>query len=894
MNPDQLPDRHTDAADAYEHWVATGRIRTNHPLLDRLAETSPAPSINVVIASRNSPEAMEKTRTSLHAQMRTARQVVTRATGDALTTVLGHEPAPWTLLLCEGDVLETDALMLLEQALALKATAETRVVYFDHDEMDESGRLSNPHLKPDFNHDLLLSAPYMGRAILVRTSWACEHSTPPGSYLDLPQAYRLALQALRESGAAGFLHVPAVIAHLTLAIPAVFASTGEIWQALAEILTAHVADAAPGSRVTEGPTPGTFQLLYPLTQAPLVSIVIPTRDQLPFLSRCIESLLAKTSYPNIEILVVDNDSETPEAREFLAGLTQLGAENIRVLSAPGAFNFSRMNNLAVQQARGEFILMLNNDTAALQPDWLTHMVSNALRKDVGIVGARLLYPDGRLQHAGVILGLRGPAEHPFLGLPATEPGYQFRAQVQQNFSAVTAACLLVSKSLYQSVGGLDETAFGVSYNDIDFCLRVGQTGKRIVWTPLATLLHEGSASQKRSIEATTVELKIARFTREQANMYQRWPQLIANDPAYNPNLSLAMHGFEIETNPVLMHDRMRGLTDERVLAFAADNDGCGQYRILQPMQAMLDAGLCTGGASPELLPPNLVLRSGAKTLVFQRPHTDQSLDMLEALMPLKGIRKIYEIDDHLSRVPLKSLHYQHMPKDLRSRINKAIGLCDRLVVSTETLAHELAGKCADTRIVLNRLSPAMWGSAPPRRPPADESQPRRKPRVGWAGGFGHQADLEMIADVIRELSSDVDWVFFGMCPELVRPYICEYHAGVPTLEYPRRLMEMARDWDLAIAPLEINLFNECKSNLKLLEYGWCGVPTVCSDITPYQGDLPAIRVKNRFKDWRDAILSNVSDRQACRDKGDELQARVAAEWTLTGKSVQEWFSAWTE
>lgn len=881
-----------ESSDTYSLWTKSTRISPSHPLLKNFKTPGNISLICVAVTTGGRTDELDKTLASIKSQLRTADDVLIITHEISATAKLGTAPADWTLLLCEGDILEDDALLLLEQGIARKASDKALVVYFDHDEIGPQELPAEPHFKPDFNHDLLLSYPYMGRALAVRTNWARPHLIDAAGIFNLPLAYHLALQAFSEAGEAGFVHLPTLLAHLSPDEPTVFASNSETWQKLAQMATNHLQVEAPGTQVLEGPAPGTFQVLYPLPRTPWVSIVIPTGDQLPFLSRCLESLLEKTNYPNFEVLVVDNGSQTKEAREYLAGLAQLAPDSIRVLQAPGAFNFSRMNNLAVNEARGEFILMLNNDTAALQPDWLTHMVRNALRDDVGVVGARLLYPDGSIQHAGVILGLRGPAAHPSLGMQAVDRGYLFRAQLQRNFSAVTAACLLVSKSLYVAVGGLDETAFGVSYNDVDFCLRIGQTGRRIVWTPLATLLHKGSASQKRSIEAIGHGQKVERFTKEQASMYARWPKQIANDPAYNPNLSLTAQGYEIETHPLLRFDKLQGLTEHRVIAYAADEHGCGHYRIHQPMQAMLEAGLCTGGVSPSLMEPNLVLRSGADTLVFQRPCTDESLHILESLQALKGVRKIFEVDDNLSKVPLKSAHYEHMNKNLRGRTSKAIRLCDRLVVSTEALAYELAGQSDDIRVVKNCLPTAMWGTTPPRRLAPTQRQRPGKPRVGWAGGVGRQGDLEMIADVIKDLADQVDWIFFGMCPESIRPYVREFYAGVPTLQYPQMLM--AQDWDLAIAPLEVNPFNECKSNLQLLEYGWCGVPVVCSNITPYQGYLPATLVKNRFKDWRDAIMERVADLGACRQEGLELQKMVANDWVLAGNNLQSWHEAWTD
>ena len=825
------------------------------------------------------------------AQWLPARRVVEGGPADAWKST--GDVSCWTLLLTAGDELEPDAVLQIERFLQAPREAELNLIYFDHDEIHDGQPPKNPQFKPDTNPDLLLSMPYVGRAVAVRTDWALTViEARQATHCNLELAYRLALGVLRDCGPAGLGHLPLLLAHLDSREPTLYAGSSAQWQAQAALLQQHLAESAPDTQLLEGPAAGTFHRVYPLPHQPLVSIIIPSRDQLSFLSRCIESLFGKTSYPNFEVLVVDNDSQTSEARDYLQGLAQLTPDRLRVLRAPGAFNFSRMNNMAVEQANGELILLLNNDTAFIQSDWLQHMVRHALRPEIGIVGARLLYPEGTVQHAGVIMGLRGPADHPCLGLKADEPGYMFRAQLTQNFSAVTAACMLVRKSVYQEVGGLNEREFAVSYNDVDFCLRVGETGRRIVWTPLATVLHEGSASQKASIENISKANKELRFTAEQSVMYERWPTVIANDPAYNPNLSLVERGFEVETNPLLIFDPFIDKSKPKIVAFAADHMGCGNYRILQPMQAMLDTGLCIGGSSPEIFGPNLALRSQANVLVFQRPNNDLGIRTLEALIPLRGIKKIYEVDDNLTRVPVKSAHFAMMPKDTRGRMLRSMGLCDRLVVSTESLAHEFRNANDDIRVVLNRLPPNMWGKNPPPRM-VRQLEKGRKPVIAWAGGIGHGGDLEMVEQVIRELASVVDWEFFGMCPDRLRPFVSKVHVGVPTLEYPRRLMELSSSWDLAIAPLELNAFNESKSNLRLLEYGWCGIPVVCSDITPYQGGLPVTRVKNRHKDWVKAIQEKLADLDTLRKEGLELQEEVQRHWMLDGKHVEDWFSAWT-
>jgi O-antigen biosynthesis protein len=876
---------------AYANWLEDFRASTAH--------CTPVPEqsrlhLSVLLCCPPSTEAalLERTHQSLAEQTRPADRV--EIIHDDQTPWWHQAPAQgWTLLLHAGDTLEPQALFMLERTLVDEATPDTVLLYCDHDDNSEpDGQPQHPRLKPALNLDLLRSLPYMGRALVLQNAWGQRQLGEQQGLPDLAAAYHCALQASVLPGKA-VLHLPLVLLHLSPTADSLLTTSSEMWQRLAQVLEQHLQAQAPGAQVIEGPGPGTFHVIYPLEQTPLVSIIIPTKDLLPFLSRCIDSLLSQTDYPAFEILLVDNDSQTPEAREFLSGLSALGSEQIRVLSAPGPFSLARLNNLAVAQARGEFILLLNNDTAVLQADWLSQMLRHGLREGIGAVGARLLYPDGTLQHAGVVMGLGGPADHPLLGLDNNAPGYMFRAQVAQNFSALAGACLLVRKAVYEAVGGMDEATFSVSYSSMDLCLRIGQSGQRIVWTPLATLLHESGASQKAELENISPEKKLQRFQREQAAMYQRWPAIIANDPAYNPNLSLIGTGYEFESNRLLRFDHFPQPLQHKIAAFHADVQGCGQYRIIQPMQAMLEAGLCRGGSSLDIFTPNLALRSGADVLVFQRPNTEVMLGHLKALTGLKNVRKIYEVDDQLSKVPVKSAHYDLMPKDLRGKMLKAIGLCDRLVVSTEALAHELGSYNDDVRVVLNRLAPAMWGAVPPQRPSQAQRRAGKKPRIGWAGGISHQGDLEMVAAVIKDLADQVDWVFMGMCPDNIRPYISEFVPGVPTLEYPAKLMALSQDWDLAIAPVESNPFNECKSNLKLLEYGWCGVPVVCSDVTPYQGNLPATRVKNRYKDWRDAILERVSDLAACQRDGAALQAQVARDWTLTGQNLQSWYEAWT-
>jgi hypothetical protein len=225
-----------------------------------------------------------------------------------------------------------------------------------------------------------------------------------------------------------------------------------------------------------------------------------------------------------------------------------------------------------------------------------------------------------------------------------------------------------------------------------------------------------------------------------------------------------------------------------------------------------------------------------------------------------------------------------MPKDILKSLRKAVALADRFVVSTAPLAEQFADLHADIRVVANRLPVDWWGGL------AGQRRKGAKPRVGWAGGSGHRGDLELIAEVVRELAGEVEWVFLGMCPEKLRRYVHEFHDGVPIEQYPAKLA--ALDLDLALAPLEDNVFNACKSNLRLLEYGACGFPVVCSDIVCYRGGLPVTRVRNRYKEWIDAIRMHVADLDATARMGDALREAVRRNWMLAGEHLVAWRDAW--
>ncbi|MCL2899846.1 glycosyltransferase [Brenneria tiliae] len=794
---------------------------------------------------------------------------------DVLNQVLRELPFDWLMLVTAGERFTVSGLLMASQELL--AAGECHAVYSDEIMLGDDGA---PMLccRPDFNLDYLLSLPsvmdkhwfFNRQALLALNGF---DKTFAGAL-----EFELIVRLIEQLGVGAIGHLDEYL----IISPAQKVSTqpDEV-----RVLERHLQRRGyPNGKVTTH-LPGHYRLQYGHQQQPLVSIIIPTKDQLPRLVACVASLMEKTSYKNYELLLVDNNSETPEAQSWLNSVAQVDPKRIRVLRYPHPFNYSAMNNLAAKEAQGEYLLLLNNDTAVIQADWLDNMLNHALRPEVGIVGAKLFYPDGRIQHGGVVLGMTDVADSSFIGMPGNSAGYMQRLMVDQNYSAVTAACLMIRKSVYFEMEGLDELVLKVLFNDVDLCLKVRRRGYLIVWTPFAQLIHEGSLSQK-TVDKTIYKKKQPLIMNEQHHMFKRWLPEIANDPAYSPHLSLCKPGFYPDPHGALSWRPLSWRPLPVVMAHAADYWGCGHYRVRQPLVALKEANLIDGTLADNLLAIPQLARYAPDVMIFQRQLQPSFHLWAERSNQLNHSFKIFELDDYSPNLPLKNIHRQQndQPKDIIKRLRKSLSFVDRFVVSTQPLAEAFSGLHPDIRVVENRL-PVLWWN--------DKQGLRRqsnKPRVGWGGGLSHTGDLELITDIVRDLADEVEWVFFGMCPEKLRPYVHEFHRGVEIDLYPARLASL--NLDLALAPLEDNLFNRCKSNLRLLEYGACGFPVICTDLDPYQGDLPVTRVRNRYKDWMDAIRMHLADLDASAQMGDALQTAVKRDWMLTGDNLALWRKAW--
>jgi GT2 family glycosyltransferase len=422
-------------------------------------------------------------------------------------------------------------------ALAVECNAhpDAALIYSDEDRIDGRGQRHTPVFKPDWNPDLLCSQPYIGQLTVYRSDvlravggWR--------SGCDGLDEWDVALRASAALPEKCIRHVPHVLYHRRVDDACTRSNAAR------RLLDEHFHRLGLAAEVSETDH-GALRIRYTVrTPPPLVSIIVPTHNGGHWLQRCLTGLQEHTDYPSYEILVVDNRSDDAATVAYLRELEAV--PHVRVLRFDQPFNFSALNNFAVTQARGAVLALLNDDMDVITPDWLTEMAGHALRPEVGAVGAKLYYPDGRIQHAGVILGLGKLAGHAHRGMPEPDPGPQARTFLVHNVSAVTAACLALRTEIYREVGGLD-VDLPVAYGDVDLCLRLGQRGYRVVWTPHAQLYHWESATRglDHSVE------KVKRLRREQMRMLQRWGDTLDSDPAYNPNLTLAAPGFALAFPP---------------------------------------------------------------------------------------------------------------------------------------------------------------------------------------------------------------------------------------------------------------------------------------------------------------------------------------------------------
>lgn len=507
------------------------------------------PYLELCIADDNSPKphvlkvlneyAAKDTRVKVVARKQNGH--ISRATNSAIEVATGD----FIALLDHDDLLAQHALYFMAEAI--NAKPDGQIFYSDEDKIDLQGRRTNPHFKSDWNPDLFFSQNYVSHLGVYKASLIKKiggfRTGVEGS-----QDQDLLLRCLPHVKHNQIHHIPRVLYHWRMLEGSTALASGEKSYTTAagiKALQDYFTENGPeGVKVEAGLVPNTYKVNWPVpTKAPKVSLLIPTRDRKTITEVAVRSILEKTTYPNYEIVILDNGSVEPETLSFFKQIQQED-KRVSVLRYDYPFNYSAINNYGVKHTNGELVGLINNDIEVINPQWLTEMVSHAIRQDIGCVGAKLYYSNGQIQHAGVILGIGGVAGHSHKYFDRNAHGFFSRLKLTQNLSAVTAAVLIIRRDTYNQVNGLNENDLKVAFNDVDFCLKVRKAGYRNLWTPYAELYHHESIS--RGHEDTPE--KQARFKVEVDYMKNTWPDALERDPYYSPNLTKDREDFSIGLN----------------------------------------------------------------------------------------------------------------------------------------------------------------------------------------------------------------------------------------------------------------------------------------------------------------------------------------------------------
>ncbi len=449
-----------------------------------------------------------------------------------------------------GDLLPEHALY--EVAIEIAANPRADVIYSDNDQISADGQRVNPWFKTGWDPDLLLAQHYISDLAVYRRTLVEEVGYLRPDF-EGDGFHDLALRASAATTSDRLRHIPAILYHKGdeyKAIHSENALPGLLTIAASQRAVRDHLDSRGDKEAVLKPAPqiaDAIRVIWPIPELPpLVSVIVPTRDRTDLLARCVEGVLHRTDYPNLELLIVDNGSIEPATQTLFDQLTREDSR-VRILRQPGPFNYSALNNTAAREANGEILLLLNNDIDVIEPGWLRELVSQALRPDVGIVGAKLLFPNERVQHAGLVIGPEGQVVHLYRFAGRDDPGYCGQLALARTFLAVTGACVAIRRSVFFEVGGLDEINLPVAFNDVDLCLRLGEHGYRVVWTPFAELFHLECAS--RGLDSDD-PVKRQRADREWRYMCKTRRSLLeTGDPFHNPNLLFHWDYQEIPSTP---------------------------------------------------------------------------------------------------------------------------------------------------------------------------------------------------------------------------------------------------------------------------------------------------------------------------------------------------------
>jgi len=787
--------------------------------------------------------------------------------------------AEWVTILDAGDSVEPTLMHDLEAYL--RKQPNVRFIYSDEEECCSADKTVSVLLKPDWNLELQRSGVYVGKLCLVERKALAEIGGVGQFRYECNADILYRMWEAFGDNAIGHISEVLVTYEAQLAKQNLLPAR---MQERKEILERHLFRCRSNAMIRENCVAGTFHVQYALTDEPLVSVLILAESNAGNLHRCMRSILERTDYGSFEI-VVGVVMQLMEPTERFIETSFAGCQRVRVVAVPGDVAVPTQLNCLGEQARGRVLAFMRDQMVSVQPQWLRELVSHCTRPGIGLVGARVVNQRRGLVHVGIGLGLGNDAVGARVneGMHLSSPGYMNVNQVSREVGAVSSLCMMTTAEVFAKTNGFSSALSIPLYRDIDFSQRVRVLGKKILWTPHATLMFSG---EQREVDG---HARSREHLREEAEyLHTHWLQVLAADPMSHVQLGLRSQRFGLDIdmscgwNPDLD-------MEPRIIAAGAGSPGSWYYRGAQPMKWLSSEKLahCTvlefpAGRVPTMLPTIVdIKRMRPDTVLLHNTIHDVHLETMAAYRKHNNVFTVFGQDDLMFELPKSNPFFSTVYQDMKKRLRRCLDCADRLVVTTEPLAQALKGWIGDIQVIPNYLDAAVWTGLSSKRGAS------RKPRVGWAGATQHEGDLRLLEAVVKETADDVEWVFLGMCPSLIRPFVREFHAGVPLELYPAKLASL--NLDLAVAPLEYNRFNEAKSNLRILEYGILALPVIATDIEPYRNG-PVTLVKNNPRAWIKAIYDHVNDDCAARQAGEKLQEWVKSGWMLQSH-LGEWLDA---
>lgn len=774
----------------------------------------------------------------------------------AFSEHLKNASADFVMILEAGDVLLPYCLpFLAERALNNPAW---KVIYVDEDRLDADGNVVDPYFKPDFSADYFLAHNFIGDGVFFDV--AALQKIGGFNPQDPNPVYGAILRLYQKQTEAAIGHIPDVLYH----------RWGVRVLNRGQDMKKWLSEQLPSFEVNNGLIPNTFKIL-PQTVAECavlwIGVAVNSLESMQhFVEKIVPQFSAVSQYA---ILVPPHLDEA--VLNYLDEIDQQNPNgNLAFYLIQKGQGIPWMVNSLIQNSTADAIFIVRPDFVPSAPNMLQEMTAFLNTPFVGALSPRLITKTGNVLGNALILGTSGLATYFGSGTHFDSLGHFGRQLITQNPSALTFDAFLLRRETWVAAGGLDETWEHLDAAcAIDFSLKIKATGQHLAWLPWISLVALDDA--RSPITAS-----------DEVRLLEKWLPQMARDPFYNINFSRD-EAFQITPRPQVSKIRLTQKPVPRLAAFHADEMGCGHYRVIEPFNAALKAEMIDGVLSNLHFNPFDLNILDADTLFVQRQITDEQLTILHNYRKYADIKMVYELDDLITNLEASNEHFVGIPKDIAARLEKALSYCNRFVVSSEPLKEMYSRYINDIRIVPNYLDQEKWLHLQPRR------RTGKKPRVGWAGGISHRVDILVIHEVIMRLKDEVEWVFFGFVTEEIKNLV-QTVSGVPTPQYPQQLA--ALDLDLAIAPLAHNAFNDCKSHLKLLEYGILGYPVIASNFGPYQrSGFPVTLVENRAKDWINAIREHINDLDAAEQKGNELRTFVAKNHMLQDH-LEEWRSAW--